>query len=103
MPARKVEVVATEVVTFAAEAAANSAAHEAIVIGFDAVAKSATRKARPGDSTSSVASPPSRIRRADQSVLAPSTTSTVAPTNPSTIRSPAKSSNRAVPATPSEA
>ena len=86
-PARKVAVVATEVVTFAAEAAANSAAQEAIVIGFDAVAKSATRNARPGDWTSSVASPPSRIRRADQSVLAPSTTSTVAPTNPSTIRS----------------
>ena len=60
-------------------------------------------EARAGDCTSSVASPPSRIRRADQRVLAPSPTSTVAPTKPSTIRSPAKSSNRAVPATPSEA
>ena len=55
----------------AVEAAAKTAAHDAIVSGFDAVAPSATTNARLGVASSSPVSPPSRIRNADHSVRAP--------------------------------
>jgi hypothetical protein len=68
--------------TSATEAAANTAAHDAIVSGFDAVAMNAVRKARAGELISSTTSEPSRIRHADHSVRAPSHTRTPAPTSP---------------------
>ncbi|HVC42278.1 MAG TPA: hypothetical protein VND54_09910 [Candidatus Saccharimonadales bacterium] len=67
-------------------AAANMAAHDRIVEGLDAVPPSAVRNARLGVDTSKGVSPPMRTRIALQSVLAPSQTSTIAPTRPSARR-----------------
>ena len=55
-------------ITLAVDAAANTAAHDAIVSGFDAVTPSATTNARFGVASSSPVSPPSRIRNALHSV-----------------------------------
>src|SRR5205807_9320617 len=52
----------------AVDAAEKTAAHDTIVIGFDAVAASDVANARRGDATSAIASPPSRIRNALHSV-----------------------------------
>ena len=89
--------------TAAAEAAPKIAAQVAIVSGLEAVAASAVANARRGVATSSPVSPPSRTRKAAQSVRAPMHPSTSAPTTPSTTRSASISSRLAAPARPSEA
>ena len=71
----------------ATDAAEKIAAQDAIVSGFDAVATNAVAYARPGVATSSTASPPSRTRKALQSVRAAIRPSTIAPSRPSPIRS----------------
>ena len=68
----------TPLVMVADEVEANSAAQDAIVNGFDAVATNAVRKARAGVAISSALSMPARMRRADQMVLAPRPTRTAA-------------------------
>src|SRR5438067_1088685 len=55
----------------AVDAAENTAAHERIVIGLDAVAASDVAKARRGEATSAVASPPRRTRNALHKVRTP--------------------------------
>src|SRR5437870_3849674 len=87
----------------AVDAAENTAAHDTIVIGFDAVATSDVRNARRADATSAIASPPSLIRNALHSVRSASAASTNAPTTPSVTRSGSIVSNPAAPATPSDA
>jgi hypothetical protein len=87
----------------AVDAAAKTAAHDAIVVGFDAVAPSEVRNARRGVATSSVASPPRRMRNADHSVRAPSHSSTAVPRIPNAIRSGSRSMTRAAPSDPSSA
>src|SRR2546425_4126490 len=77
----------------AVEAAENTAAHERIVIGFDAVAASDVAKARCGDATSVFASPPRRMRNALHSVRNPTAASTIAPTTPSVTRNGSIASN----------
>ena len=89
--------------TPAADAAAKMAAHEPIVVGFEAVAASEVRKARRGLRTSASISPPARTRNADQSVRSPSTAMTAAPTIPSTGRRPLWASTGPAPAIPSAA
>jgi hypothetical protein len=79
------------------------AAHDAIVIGLEAVAASEVRNARRGEETSSAVSPPSRIRNALQSVRAPRNARNPAPRTPSAMRSASISSRALAPATPKAA
>src|SRR5438045_5491628 len=55
----------------AVDAAAKTAPHDRIVVGFEAVAASDVTNARHGFATSSSASPPRRTRNADHSVRIP--------------------------------
>src|SRR6185436_13248871 len=87
----------------AVDAAAKIAAHDRIVDGFDAVAASDVRNARPGEATSSVLSPPSRTRNADHSVRSPSQAITAAPTSPSATCSGPISSSCPAPSAPKRA
>src|SRR5438046_8082784 len=85
----------------ATDAAEKIAAHDAIVIGFDAVAATDVAKARRGEATSSSASPPSRTRNALQSVRAPRNASAAAPARPSASRSASIWRSAVAPATQS--
>ena len=85
------------------EAAANTAAQDTIVSGFDAVAASEVPNARRGVATSAVASPPMRTRNALQSVRAPSQASTAPPASPSARCSGSSASSDAAPAAPAAA
>ena len=83
-----------------ADAAPNTAAHDAIVNGFDTVATRPVRNAARGVTVSSGSSAPSRTRHAVRNVRAPSTSSTAAPRSPSRTRSSRIASNGATPAAP---
>src|SRR5437870_339941 len=87
-PARRTRADAVDDPTaFPVDAAEKIAAHDTTVIGLEAVAPSEVTKARRGESTSSGASPPSRMRNALQSVRSPRKARTAAPARPRTIRS----------------
>ena len=102
-PRQSSSVSAVPSTALAVEAAAKTAAHDRIVVGFEAVAASEVRNARHGVATSSSLSPPSRTRNADHSVRSPSSASTAAPTRPSVSRSASISSSRPAPIAPSSA
>ena len=87
----------------ATDAAANTAAHDAIVSGLDAVPPSEVRNARRGSAISSATSNPWRTRSALCSVRSPSRTSTPAPSSPRSTRSGPMLSNGAAPAAPAAA
>src|SRR5260221_8971862 len=102
-PSTRTTAEATVVARLAADAAAKIAPQEAIVIGLDAVAARPVRRATQGLATSPSASPPERIRNADQSVRAPSRISTAAPSSLKASLSPVAASREAAPATPTAA
>src|SRR3954466_5429388 len=72
MPSRSTAARAVVSATWPTDAALKMAAHDAIVIGLDAVAITDVRNAAPGARTSPSASAPARIRVACQTVRAPS-------------------------------
>src|SRR5438552_1890694 len=98
--ARVPEVVA---VKDAVDAAPKMAAHDAMVIGFEAVAASEVRRAARGEMTSSSVSAPNRTLKADLNVFTPIQISTTAPANPRTNRKASILSSCAAPATPRQA
>ena len=79
------------------------AAHEPMVVGFEAVAASDVRNARRGLRTSASISPPVRTRNADHRVRQPSTAMTAAPRIPRIGRKPLWTSTGPAPAIPSAA
>src|SRR5262245_40120514 len=103
MPATRATAPLVVAATPATEAPANSAAHEAIVHGFDAVAPSDVTNARHGPATSRSVSPPARTRHALHSVRTPSTASTTAPQTPRIVRRLLIDSTGAAPAAPATA
>ena len=82
------------------DAAANTAAQDAIVSGFEAVAAAEVANARRGEATSYSVSAPSRTRKASRSVLTPRNSRTAAPSSDSVVRSGSIASSDAAPAAP---
>ena len=84
-------------------AAPKIAAHEIMVSGLEAVAKTPVRQATPGAATSAAVSPPSRNRHAVCSVRTPITVSTTAPPRASAVWTGSICTNAAAPSTPRSA